>query len=250
MHLYDRTYYDYITAGAIRSAQHLLPVVYRQFDISSVVDFGAGRGAWLSIWRALGVSDVTAVDGEYVERETLLVRPTEFVAADLTKPIRLGRTFDLVQSLEVAEHLPDSAAETLLDTLVAHGSLVLFSAAAPGQGGEHHVNERPYAYWQALFAARDFAMLDVIRPVVLNNDAVERWYKYNCFLFIKNSCVAALPAHMRRQQIPVGVHIPDVSPWGYRLRKLAVRSLPVQVATQLAVVKKHWYAGVFGVFRQ
>jgi hypothetical protein len=244
MHLYDRTYYEYITSGSIRSAESVLPVVSRYFTIASVADFGAGRGAWLSVWRALGVDDVLAVDGHYVEPQTLLVDPARFVAADLTRPVRLGRTFDLVQSLEVAEHLPESAAGTLVDTLVGHGSLVLFSAAAPGQGGEHHVNERPYAYWQALFAARGFAMLDVIRPAVRDNHAVERWYRYNCFLFIKNSCLPSLPAHIRRQQIPFGARIPDVSPWGYRLRKLAIRNLPVQAATQLAVMKKHWYAGI------
>ncbi|MDP6884692.1 MAG: hypothetical protein QF830_11185, partial [Rhodospirillales bacterium] len=43
-------------------------------------------------------------------------------------------------SLEVAEHLPPDAAETFVATLVAHGRLVLFSAAPPGQGGLNHVN--------------------------------------------------------------------------------------------------------------
>jgi hypothetical protein len=34
-------------------------------------------------------------------------------------------------SLEVAEHLPPGVAQTFVDALVRHGSVVLFSAAIP-----------------------------------------------------------------------------------------------------------------------
>jgi hypothetical protein len=65
----------------------------------------------------------------------------------------MGRRFDLVQSLEVGEHLPLSAAETLVDSLTTASDRVLFSAAVKGQGGEFHVNEQPLAFWQELFEA-------------------------------------------------------------------------------------------------
>jgi hypothetical protein len=34
--------------------------------------------------------------------------------------------------------------------------MVLFSAAPPGQGGEHHVNERTYEFWRGLFARHGY----------------------------------------------------------------------------------------------
>ena len=63
--------------------------------------------------------------------------------SNLANPVDLGRKFDLVQSLEVGEHLPKSAADTFVETLVKHGDVVLFSAASVGQGGHDHINEQP-----------------------------------------------------------------------------------------------------------
>jgi hypothetical protein len=47
-------------------------------------------------------------------------------------PLRLGRRFELVQSVEVAEDLPPPAAGEFIASLVRHLGHVLFSAASPG----------------------------------------------------------------------------------------------------------------------
>ena len=240
-HIYDDTYYRYINKGSLRSAQILLPLVARSFAVGSVVDFGAGQGAWLSVWRELGAGDVVGVDGDYVNRSALLIPHDRFVPADLTRPIRLNRTFDLVQSLEVAEHLPPHAASTFIDNLVAHGRIVLFSAAAPGQGGEHHVNERPYTSWRDLFQERHYTAIDMIRPVLARDPRVEPWYRYNSFVFVHNDLVSRLPAELQRLRIAPNGAIPDVSPALYKIRKALFRPLPPAVITQLARLKKHWH---------
>ena len=36
-------------------------------------------------------------------------------------------------------------------------SIVIFSAATPGQGGTDHVNERPHSYWIEKFSARGYS---------------------------------------------------------------------------------------------
>jgi 2-polyprenyl-3-methyl-5-hydroxy-6-metoxy-1,4-benzoquinol methylase len=64
------------------------------------------------------------------------------MAQSLDSPLDLGRAFDLVISLEVAEHLPESAADAFIDSLVRHGDVILFSAAIPFQGGHRHINEQ------------------------------------------------------------------------------------------------------------
>ena len=100
------------------------------------------------------------VDGPYVDRRRLLIDPGDFHAADLAAPIGLGRRFDLVQSLEVAEHLPAAKAEQFVDMLTTHGHCVMFSAAVPGQGAENHVNEQPAEYWRAIFGERGYGAVD------------------------------------------------------------------------------------------
>lgn len=240
-HTYNDIYYRYINHGSLQSARVVLPLVAKHFRVRSVVDFGAGQGAWLRAWQELGTDDVVGLDGDYVDRSALLVEAHRFTPADLGLPIRLGRTFDLVQSLEVAEHLPSAAAATFIDNLVAHGKVVLFSAAAPGQGGEHHVNERPYSCWRDLFHERHYTALDMIRPVVARDVRVEPWYRYNSFVFVHDDLLPLLPVDLRRVQIAPDQEIPDVSPPLYKLRKALFRPFPPPVITQLARLKKHWY---------
>ena len=240
MHVYDRAYYEYINGGSTRSAEAVLPTVARHFPVRSVADFGAGQGAWLSVWQRMGVSDIRALDGSYVDPAALLVSQDAFVPVDLARPVRLGRTFDLVQSLEVAEHLPASAAGQFVDNLVAHSSVVLFSAAVPGQGGECHVNEQPYRYWRALFAARDYAMLDVIRPSLAGDTRIEPWYRYNTFVYVRRDRLSAMSPEIQRLRVPADGRIPDVAPVSYRLRRMVIRTLPVWAVTDLAVLKKQY----------
>jgi hypothetical protein len=63
--------------------------------------------------------------------------------------------YDLVISTEVAEHLPKHAARNFVGNLTsaAAGSIV-FSAAAPGQWGDGHINCQPKQFWIDLFADR------------------------------------------------------------------------------------------------
>ena len=240
MHTYDENYYRYITDGSLRSAEIVLPLVSRLVAVRSVVDLGAGAGAWLCAWQRLGVADVVGVDGDHVQPTALMIPADRFVAADLAVPVRLRRAFDLVESLEVAEHLPPSAARTFIDNLVAHGDVVLFSAAAPGQGGEYHVNERPYDYWRALFDERGYAMFDPIRIRVVDDLRVEPWYRYNTFLYVNRRLVPSLTEELKRTLIARDQPIRDLSPRLYKIRKSAIRCLPTPVMTQLAVLKKHW----------
>ena len=238
---YNESYYSYIYAGATRSAGVVLPLVLETFPIGSVADFGCGQGAWLAVWRQLGVLDVVGVDGDYVDSRSLLIPPSCFRPADLQRRVALGRTFDLVQSLEVAEHLPESCAATFVDTLTSHARLVLFSAAPPGQGGENHVNEQPYAFWKRLFAERDYAMIDVIRPRLRLDNRIEVSYRYNTFVFARRDLLQTFAHQVSASIIPDGAEVPDVSPASYRMRKRLIRLFPVKMSSAFAVLKKHWY---------
>ena len=98
----------------------------------------------------------------------------------------LGRTFDLVQTLEVAEHLDEASADTFVDSLARHGDTILFSAAIPGQGGTHHVNEQWPSYWAEKFARAGYTAYDVIRPRIWADPQVQVWYRQNMLLFARS----------------------------------------------------------------
>ncbi len=206
----------------------------RQNVVKLLLDFGCGEGGWLSIWKQRGVKDYIGVDGQYVDQTRLLIERERFVAADLRRPVDLGRRFDMVQSLEVAEHLEKASAEIFVETLTRHGDMVLFSAAVPGQGGVNHVNERPYEYWRRLFSERGFSMYDPLRPALLEHHTVEPWYRYNTFLYVHESRAGELPDDVRARRVPPEVAVPDLSPWSYRLRRAMLRPLPCSVVTCLA----------------
>jgi hypothetical protein len=126
---------------------------------------------------------VLGVDGDYVDRASLRIAADKFVAADLREPLSLDRKFDLVQSLEVAEHIDGARADVFVESLTRHGDVVLFSAAIPGQGGNGHVNEQWPSYWIGKFADAGFTLYDAIRPRIWNDSRVEVWYRQNTLLF-------------------------------------------------------------------
>ena len=210
--------------------------------VAKVLDFGCGRGVWLAQRLRHGAKEVTGVDGPYVDPSRLAIPPAAFEARDVSRPFSLGRRFDLVQSLETAEHLPEASAETFIDNLVGHGPLVLFSAAIPGQGGEHHVNEQPWEYWRAKFATRGYELFDYLRPRICNDSTIYFCYRFNSFVFAHASAVETLPDAIRSAHVPAGVPISDILPSWLKLRMAAVRYLPSPAIDLIARLKYRFSA--------
>lgn len=167
------------------ASREVVPIVMELTRPQSVVDVGCGLGTWLAVFGEAGVPDVVGVDGDYLDRSLLCIAEDQFITADLTKPFRLDRRFDLVVSLEVAEHLPEAAADVFVQTLVSLSDTILFSAAVPGQGGQNHLNEQWPAYWQEKFAQYGYEFHDVIRKKIWDNERVDWWYRQNTFLVRK-----------------------------------------------------------------
>ena len=184
--LYDRDFFDRHRAGAQRSARQIVPRLVELIQPRSVVDIGCGTGTWLAVFREHGVEEIFGVDGGDVNPADLDIAPEQFLAWDLSEPLELHRTFDLVVSLEVAEHLPAAVADEFVVTLTRLGKVVLFSAAIPGQRGEGHVNEQWPEYWDERFRARGYHVVDAIRPHVWHDPSVEVWYAQNSLLFVEH----------------------------------------------------------------
>ena len=242
MYRYDEDFYRYINAGALRSAEIMIPLVQASVPrkIVSILDVGCGAGAWLSVWKKQACA-VLGLDGSYLDSGCLLVEQEEFLACDLAQEFSLQREFDMVQCLEVAEHLPVARSRGLVRDLCRHGDLVFFSAAPPGQGGENHVNEQTYAWWRDLFAEQHYTMYDPWRRQLTDNNAVMPWYRYNSFLFVNADKLPQCHAALLASRIEAAAQPVDISPLLYRLRKRLIRLLPIKLATGLAIVKKNLF---------
>ena len=180
---YTKSFYEQMRDGAVRSAEAVVPLVLELLPVRSVLDVGCGDGSWLSVFQKLGVDDILGIDGEYVTGDLLQIPQDRFRAVDLTKPFSVGRVFDLAISLEVAEHLPAESALAFVESLTRQAPLVLFSAAIPKQGGNHHLNEQWPDYWVKLFQGHGYLPVDFLRRRIWQNDAVEWWYAQNALLF-------------------------------------------------------------------
>jgi SAM-dependent methyltransferase len=188
--------YDHATSlhiHTLHGAKAALSKLFPQAIPKSVLDVGCGTGTWLRAAKDLGSLDVFGVDGVSIPPAQLLVDPQFFRTADLSLPLNLGRCFDVVFCLEVAEHLDATAGKTLINSLTKHAEIVYFSAACPGQGGTHHVNCQWPAYWQALFNEAGFTCDDLPKWTIWDENYIEAWYRQNIFLARRSSYAGKEP---------------------------------------------------------
>ncbi|PWT74385.1 MAG: hypothetical protein C5B60_06765 [Chloroflexi bacterium] len=108
-----------------------------------------------------------------------------FRAIDFNSSFSANRRFDLAMSLEVAEHLKPESASLFIDALTQASDVVLFGAAVKGQGGTGHINEQPQSYWGTFFRLRNYAVVDMFRPILWSNPSIEFHYRQNAFLYIR-----------------------------------------------------------------
>lgn len=189
--VYQPEFFDYLEETSTRSARVIVPHVMNLFGVTSVVDVGCGCGAWLRTFSEHGVESIRGIDGSYVERNKLLIPEHYFTPMDLNGAFQIPGEYDLAVCLEVAEHLPAANAEHLVSQLARCAPLVLFSAAIPGQGGVHHINERFPSYWHELFKKFGHIVLDPIRPKIQRDRSVEFWYRQNIVVYASETLVAS-----------------------------------------------------------
>ncbi len=236
-HVYSSEFYDYIDCGSRASARIVAALLMREMKVGSLLDVGSGHGAWAAEWLKAGASDVIAVDGDYVDVKQLAIPARSFVPRDLSLPLDLKRRFDLVQSLEVAEHLAQEHAEIFVDGLVRHGDVILFSAAVPNQGGEHHVNEQPPEYWRRRFASRGYKVFDWIRPLIAMNREVKAWYRFNTFIYANAQGQKRLSQSMLAGRVPDDEPLQIGGDFAWSLRRAAVRLVPTALVKPIAQAK-------------
>ncbi|PSR17465.1 hypothetical protein C8255_12480 [filamentous cyanobacterium CCP3] len=170
----------------------IFPLIKEKYLVESILDVGCGLGIWLKVASDCGVKDSMGIDGIEIENSQFLAPKSNFKKQDLTNSWEIGRKYDVVICLEVAEHLPSEAEHNLISSLVKHSDLVIFSAACPHQGGQGHINCQWPEHWQNLFNEYGYSCLDELRPLLWNKKFPEYWYKQNIFVAKKDPFGAGL----------------------------------------------------------
>lgn len=200
---YTSVFYDIVSAKALASAKVLLPECLKVLpEIHSVIDFGCGQGAWLSVFQELGITEIQGLDGKWIDQNALKIPKNNFSVIDFENEIVVGKKYDLAVSLEVAEHITKDKASVFVDSLTKAADFVLFSAAIPFQGGTKHVNEQWPEYWSRLFEEKGYVAQDSLRAKIWNESSTAWFYKQNVILYVKKNRLADLRQPAVRQTAP------------------------------------------------
>ena len=173
-----------LTEEHISSANPILNILFQYYLPKKIIDVGCGSGSWLHVARELGAWSTTGMDGLWLKKEMLVSDQIELISHDLEKPFPNVGVYDLAISLEVAEHLTKNRAASFINELCKLSKVILFSAAIPGQGGDHHINEQWQSYWFGLFRDNNYKCFDIIRHKVWDDSQVKPWYKQNCLVYV------------------------------------------------------------------
>jgi hypothetical protein len=184
---YDDDFYSEQENLSLKSANEVLNIFFNVYKPKSVIDIGCGLGTWLSVCANKGIEDILGIDGDYVDKKRLYISPKKFISKDITNKIKLDRKFDLLISLEVAEHLQFERAKSFVDDLVNLSDVIMFSAALPYQGGTNHINENWPQFWSNLFHDHGYQLVDFFRPNIWDNQNIAFWYRQNTFLFVRKT---------------------------------------------------------------
>ncbi|HML73031.1 MAG TPA: glycosyltransferase [Anaerohalosphaeraceae bacterium] len=184
--IYNNQFYEEHQDASVKSAQAVVPVILDVFKAQSVIDVGCGVGGWLHVFQKYGVYNILGFDGNELKPEKYYVDKNCIrTNVDFTSDqFKMSQKADLLICLEVAEHLPHSAADQFIRNLTTGSSAIIFSAAVPEQTGVNHVNEQPPWYWREKFNKCGYYEVDFIRPLIWCNECISWWYRQNITCYV------------------------------------------------------------------
>jgi SAM-dependent methyltransferase len=180
---YSDDFYKTMAHGSRSSAQHIVPLLLSRYTPNSIVDVGCGTGPFAHEFLRRGVIDVAGYEGIWMAELFTQLPKDYYIYQDLTKPFEVTRKYDLCLCLEVAEHLDEMHARQLIESITSLSDVIVFSAAIPMQGGNHHVNEQWPMYWANLFAERNFFLDWDPRMKIWEVSEIEGCYRQNLLVF-------------------------------------------------------------------
>lgn len=199
MTLYDNVtreeWVEELQPNQVWNKRHLLSLFSLFGTPGTMLDVGCGLGVTVDIARKLHV-EAYGVD-QLVNSD---FNVDWYFPADLRKPFSLGdkkgrpSVVDLVLCWEVAEHIPTEDCQVFCDTVANHlksagNSLLVFTAAHPGQTGTKHANVHPATYWRDRFHERGLTFRDDksknLALLWSNIQSPMYWLSANCSVYEK-----------------------------------------------------------------
>ena len=186
--IYNQRFFDNTFKFENSSAKAFAAILIKHFAPESVIDIGCGTGLYLTEFKANDI-EILGYDGSPAAISGSALGD-KIKLHDLCQPLKLSRQFDLCLCLEVAEHLEETCAQTLIDTLTGLSSTIIFTAATPGQGPKSigHVNEQLPEYWQKLFEQKKFSLNKTLTKKIKKEMASQDviwWLTKNLMIFEK-----------------------------------------------------------------
>jgi len=150
----------HLKAYGINSSPGFNRFLSAQIAPKTALEFGCGLGTTMDFLRRRSGADVTCIEPEETARIVMeqLTEPDHGKMQQLAVNVfdedevtsrcvdqTFAKKYDLVYSLEVAEHIPFKYHAKLIQLLAqSTGKFLVFSAARPGQGGTGHINESSF----------------------------------------------------------------------------------------------------------
>lgn len=127
--------------------------IVEKYNIKSVLDIGCGPAGMVEYANWKGVYSI-GVDGDTTLDKMPYIMFHDFIEG----PFNLDTYYDLAWSTEFLEHVEAKYIPNFMP-LFQRAQYVFCSAAYPGQGGHHHVNEQESQYWIDVFASYGFTYM-------------------------------------------------------------------------------------------
>ena len=186
---YNKKFYQNQTS---RNAKIIVPIILQYVKPKSVLDVGCGVGYWLAEFKKYGLS-IKGIDGHYVPSDEIVIPEKAFIRRDLSEGLSLQQSmYDMILCLEVMEHLPNEQSDQIIKRMTELTPVIVFSAAIPGQGGTHHINEQWQSYWSNLFKKYGYVRIDCLRKELWDRD-IEFCYKQNIFFYVDFKLISKYP---------------------------------------------------------
>ena len=119
----------------IKTSQNVVDILNKYLDFKTVIDLGCGKVKY-------PFENIVRVDGN--------IDADPWILADLTREHNFGK-FDLVLSIEVAEHLEEKYADTFVKNLIANSDKWIVMTASNKTGTPYtdiaHLNPQNKQYW-------------------------------------------------------------------------------------------------------
>jgi 2-polyprenyl-3-methyl-5-hydroxy-6-metoxy-1,4-benzoquinol methylase len=152
----------------------------------TILDVGCGAGQILTGFKQAGAERVFGLESpsgiQWCRKLGIFeLDPTEYLAVDLRDKLpnynhgfrlwTIDQVYHMVVCTEVAEHLPEAAANEMIRWICedVRPEWFAFSGAIPGRGGTAHINEKPTPVWMRLIRNHGTHVVDWNRSAQFHN---------------------------------------------------------------------------------